>query len=244
MSKKNHNTYKITIDEPCTKDWSAMLPDERGKFCQSCQKSVIDFTGMSDNQIIAILEKQEGPLCGRLKRSQQNRELIVAPAKPGFYVKPMQYAAALLLAGLSQVAVAHEKLITPTVYVPEQRDANPEAQKPAADSNGHYITGKVLDPDKDGIPGAVIRIEGTDIETVSDVDGMYRLFVPAAVSGSSGEITLVIKTMGAADKKVQVNVFKQRKPIRTTIEDANATFLGGISYYKNGLGGNSGSPLI
>lgn len=45
---------KITIPTPCHEDWSKMSPSERGRFCGSCKKEVHDFTGKSDEHVIAV----------------------------------------------------------------------------------------------------------------------------------------------------------------------------------------------
>ena len=33
---------KITIPKPCNKDWNSMSPNKKGRFCNSCSKTVID----------------------------------------------------------------------------------------------------------------------------------------------------------------------------------------------------------
>jgi len=46
-----------------------MLPDNEGKYCLSCQKSVIDFTCMSTAEILRILSTSH-KLCGRFEDYQ------------------------------------------------------------------------------------------------------------------------------------------------------------------------------
>nr|WP_294859261.1 hypothetical protein [uncultured Fluviicola sp.] len=51
-----------------------MQADATGRFCQSCQKSVIDFTSKSDNQIKEFLKDKRGEqLCGRFHVHQVKR---------------------------------------------------------------------------------------------------------------------------------------------------------------------------
>lgn len=66
----------IRIAEPCHENWNAMLPHEKGKFCTSCSKPVIDFTKKTDAEIGNILEEHKGiQLCGHLKKSQLDRPI-------------------------------------------------------------------------------------------------------------------------------------------------------------------------
>jgi len=69
---------RISISTPCEAKASDMSPTERGNFCKHCQKEVVDFTRMSDSEIIAFMKKQSGRTCGRLRIDQQNRPLIHA----------------------------------------------------------------------------------------------------------------------------------------------------------------------
>ena len=52
-----------------------MTPVEKGRFCASCQKTVLDFTHLSDNEIIKVVTKNDN-LCARINVSNLNRNLI------------------------------------------------------------------------------------------------------------------------------------------------------------------------
>lgn len=67
----------LSIPEPCHQDWNQMTPVEKGKFCSSCQKTVIDFSMMSDREIAAFLKKPATSTCGRFKADQLERELLL-----------------------------------------------------------------------------------------------------------------------------------------------------------------------
>ncbi|MFK7998669.1 MAG: hypothetical protein AB8H86_03695 [Polyangiales bacterium] len=51
------------IDEHCNEDWEAMQPDERGRFCQRCQHSVIDATQMTKGEFESLFNEAKGELC-------------------------------------------------------------------------------------------------------------------------------------------------------------------------------------
>lgn len=73
--------FTLTISKPCQENWAAMTPEEKGRFCTSCQKTVIDFTAMSDRQLAEHFRKTSGSLCGRFHSGQLDREIVV-PKKP------------------------------------------------------------------------------------------------------------------------------------------------------------------
>lgn len=66
---------KITIKSPCSQNWEKMDSTNSfdARFCQSCQKNVVDFTKKSDSEIARTL-KNEQNLCGRFRKNQLNKE--------------------------------------------------------------------------------------------------------------------------------------------------------------------------
>ncbi len=63
--------YKVTIPKPCREDWNKMTSNKKGKFCDVCTKTVIDFTNKSTNEIQDILLKNHDKrVCGHFYKSQ------------------------------------------------------------------------------------------------------------------------------------------------------------------------------
>lgn len=63
----------IHIPEPCHEDWTKMTPAQKGRFCKSCKKVVIDFRGKSKTEIeseIKARERKGEQTCGRFTKSQ------------------------------------------------------------------------------------------------------------------------------------------------------------------------------
>jgi hypothetical protein len=59
--------FQLRIENPCHENWDKMLPDEKGKFCLSCQKAVYDFTQKTKEEIIDFFRgRQFKPVCGRI----------------------------------------------------------------------------------------------------------------------------------------------------------------------------------
>ncbi len=64
----------LSISKPCNEDWAKMLPTEQGAFCNNCQKQVVDFTLLTDDEVLQFLNKNIGKkLCGRASTKQLNK---------------------------------------------------------------------------------------------------------------------------------------------------------------------------
>lgn len=63
---------KVRIPNPCNENWNAMSPNEKGRFCNSCDKTVVDFTKMTNPEIQKYFtnNKAEGRICGHFKFDQ------------------------------------------------------------------------------------------------------------------------------------------------------------------------------
>lgn len=73
---------RLSIKEPCKESWAEMRIGLHSRFCNNCQKNVIDFTGKSREEILEILFNRNGEknTCGRFNKSQldfSNSNLIV-----------------------------------------------------------------------------------------------------------------------------------------------------------------------
>ena len=71
----NQPHFKITISKSCHENWESMTPNEKGKHCLVCQKTVVDFTSMTDAQIIDYFQNYKGSTCGRFYESQVERPI-------------------------------------------------------------------------------------------------------------------------------------------------------------------------
>ncbi|ANH80779.1 hypothetical protein A8C56_07115 [Niabella ginsenosidivorans] len=66
---------KISIPKPCHEHWDQMTPNEKGRFCGTCCKTVIDFTGMTPVEIVTFLTEQASKkICGRFTDQQLTTE--------------------------------------------------------------------------------------------------------------------------------------------------------------------------
>ncbi len=60
----------IFIRKPCSENYDEMTSVHGGKFCDSCKHVVHDFTAMSNQQIIGVIESHNGKVCGMFDNEQ------------------------------------------------------------------------------------------------------------------------------------------------------------------------------
>jgi hypothetical protein len=130
---KTQKYLAIQLDSPCHEDWAKMQPTEKNRFCDSCQKTVIDFTEMSDEQIIGFFENMSRQnkdkagnqsLCGRMNQAQFGQLYALEPVQESSY-QPSQWrkwAAMLVLSSsLLGSSVQAANTIAPQRYNTELR---------------------------------------------------------------------------------------------------------------------------
>ena len=71
---------KLSLDNPCSENWDAMNTVATGRFCQSCQKTVTDFSQYTDSELMDFFKKRNyQPLCGRIQQHRINKIYIELP---------------------------------------------------------------------------------------------------------------------------------------------------------------------
>ncbi|TFF36949.1 TonB-dependent receptor [Mucilaginibacter psychrotolerans] len=107
------------------------------------------------------------------------------------------------------------KIIDDVVVISERSDANAVAARPA--KQFAKITGKVTDDANLPLPGVSVRIKGTTIATVTDINGNFILDAPDATG------TLVFSFIGFTAKEVPLNgqttVNTRLLPERTSLNE-------------------------
>jgi len=107
---------QISIRKPCQEDWEKMAPNEQGRFCASCQKTVVDFTDWTDKAIFDFFQQQQGKFCGRFRREQTERAISSGiPRNRAVYRIAIAFAAVSLFAAppmvYAQKAATHQNPI-------------------------------------------------------------------------------------------------------------------------------------
>ncbi len=62
---------EIKIEKPCSENWEGMTPDDTGRFCSVCTKSVHDFTAKPKEELLQFLLCSTQSPCIRMLASQE-----------------------------------------------------------------------------------------------------------------------------------------------------------------------------
>ena len=198
--------YILDIPEPCHKKWDQMSPNEKGRFCQNCQTTVVDFSTKSNPEIAGIIKKTKGKICGHFRTEQLNK-VIEAP-RPMYHNFAFK-AASVLMTGLLTTFPLYGQI--PIAAIDKVEQLNTELRNKSITSctiKGRLIDGESGEPI---IYGNVwIKNIGIGIET--DFDGYYTLKIPVAYLNTEIELeasyvgyTSTTKTIVTNQEELQVD---------------------------------------
>ena len=176
MNVQKNSNFSLQIPEPCHENWAEMTPSEQGRFCQNCQKIVVDFSKMNDRDLTQWFAARAGErVCGRVNQRQLNRDFsYVTPLKSTFYQRT-----AILVSGLFFATSAYGQDYNPTeitttgntILVHPPKYAEPSKTEKTA----RILRGIVLDERGEPIPSAYVVIKETSISTSTDSKGIFKV---------------------------------------------------------------------
>ncbi len=168
---KKPQPIQIAIPKPCSEDWNKMAPNEQGRFCSHCQKTVIDFTGWSDAALYQfITQNTNKAICGNFAYVQLNRNINLPPQPQSKLYRIFVGLGLTLL--FAQIPDAKAKTNPPFVSESSFSNDNDDSIQHQTGS----ITGTVFDEKKEPMYGAVIEVVQNGIVrggTTSDIDGNF-----------------------------------------------------------------------
>lgn len=204
--KKVKHTYTIDIPKPCHENWDTMTPDDKGRFCAQCSKTVIDFTRMSDHQIVQLLENSSSKICGHVTTDQLNRQ--IRSGEPVFQqtFSPLPYLlSGLLLLSLPSCNFAQKQVTEPD---PQHLILGEIIRHPEDTALNNTIKGTIIDSlTSEVLPNIKLRLfNDTAIiaSAYTDIDGNFNLEIP---TGTHEDLRLVILSPynGYEEKTIAVN---------------------------------------
>jgi hypothetical protein len=195
---------QISIPEPCHENWQLMTLTEKGRFCSACSKEVIDFSKMTDEEVLNYFTKKTTEsVCGRVLPGQLDRNIakpVTIAQKVTWYWKYL--VAAVLLFTKAPAKAQNSKVGEISTTPANQQNCNRPrgtiAVKHAVKDTAvnKIYKGKIVDANGKGIPGATIKkLTGAEAGIVTDTAGNFAI----AINKTSGK-TVEISKIGYTTK--------------------------------------------
>ncbi len=205
---------RLHIPHPCPADRSQMTPTEQGRYCELCQKEVIDFSRMSDAEIRSVLAKSKGKVCASLREDQVGR-----------YIGPVSWPKRWFALGLGATLLGPMVGLaqTPNPDV-EQAESNysmePVSVSTPSRSDSVVFRGRVIDAEtEEPVRGAAVVIQGTDIGVLTDEAGRYELLCPDRMIRRKDSVTLTFAYLGYEAQKVLVSAVGHEVDVKMVAMD-------------------------
>lgn len=161
------NAIQISIPTPCNENWQEMTVVDIGKFCSSCQKTVIDFTNISDREIINIFNKSNN-LCGRFNENQLNRTIVAPKEKSSLWI-------AASAAVVSFFTIGNHESIAQGEPKTVQTDKRINEKTTSLGNVEIVVSGKILSDAQEYIPQTIYIKNLTTKEEITSNDGFFSV---------------------------------------------------------------------
>lgn len=194
----------LSIDKPCSEKFDNFTPTPVGGFCAACQKEVIDFTKMSEEEIILYFSSNTQNTCGRFAPSQLKTYPKIASSPHKSRIRLMGIGLmSLSIASLftSTAQTQHQQQATQSQFSP-QKNAQPRTDNIEVIDNEKItigISGVVTDQRGEALPGVIVIHKGTSDGTSTDVNGKFQFWKTL----EPGDI-LVFSFVGLESKEIKI----------------------------------------
>lgn len=223
---------QITIPEPCHENWAAMTDAEKGRHCAVCDKVVKDFTGMKNEEIVAVITSAEENVCGRFYVDQVKPsgilQMISMTWKRLVWGKMLLPAMSVLGLGVFSKAAVAQKTMGKVAVMGDTIISPVSIEK-------KIIRFVVSQPgNHQPVVGATISIYSGEnlIATVSsDANGRANVEVdPGMLVMNTVDIKVYGRYSGYREYN-DVRLDKREQTIRVTLEDEEKYMIMGIIAY-------------
>ncbi|MEO8404847.1 MAG: carboxypeptidase-like regulatory domain-containing protein [Chitinophagaceae bacterium] len=192
---------QVTIAEPCHENWESMTPSAKGKFCGACRKQVIDFTGMSDSQVMAVFKKAPvGSVCGRFMDDQLDRNMMIPKKRVPWVKYFFQLTLPLFLSSLRSNAQMGKPTFRQADTLHVDKKNTPVPPTGYSLPGTIPIKGKVIDEEGKPISYTSVIIKGTKNGMSADSSGLFALIAP-----QSDMIILIVSHIGFMSKEIVIS---------------------------------------
>ena len=192
----------ISIPEPCHENWQTMTPNEQGRHCMSCQKTVVDFSVMSDREILHYISTASSQVCGNFTNNQLNKNYAEKKRPFSWRYAWNMIVATFLVTGNG--AMAQGKVVTKGEVAIAKAPPKPVIKRSlglvAVVIPDTLSKGAILD-DSTGKPVSFASVRMRNVETgiAANEGGKFSLATEV-----SNKIILVVSAVGYTTREYEV----------------------------------------
>ena len=190
-----NQNFNLNISNPCSEKFNQFKKTEAGGFCDSCQKEVIDFSSMTQKEIMSYFKNKKGKVCGSFKAPQLTTYTTDTLSAKRLFNFRSGLSFSLLSLGLLSTGYAQTpKQPMVTIQKDTDRSVNDETKQ-----YKKYTISGVVSEESGPLPGASILLQGTTVGTETDFDGKF-IFPQKLKKGD----VLIISFIGYEAKKITI----------------------------------------
>ncbi|WP_252191153.1 carboxypeptidase-like regulatory domain-containing protein [Polaribacter sp. Q13] len=194
--------FDLSIKTPCSEKFQNFTKTNKGGFCNSCSKEVVDFTRMTSQEIIHYFKKPQINTCGIFNKTQltsyQEKEI---PENRWQF----RALAGLGLSFISLFSISEIKAQEKNNPIEINKNSNQTKETSVLPVKKQIVKGIISD--EDGVlPGVSILLKGTTIGVATNFDGEFTFPKPL----EKGAILIIsylgYKTENVVIKEKQLNL--------------------------------------
>lgn len=216
---QNKHIQAIKLGFTFSQKWEDMEPVSGGRYCQGCQKDVIDFTQLSNQEIIDYFEqKSKVKTCGHFSEEQlkQLKKSLEQSQKTS-----LQPSLSTLVLGTLLTASSCQTSKTINHSNCKDHKSHYEIVDKSIDKKdtaSAEIIGTITSEDNEPLSDVFIQIGETNIGAVSNLNGEFRLVVPTDLIQAK---VLTTNYVGFERLQIDLDEVTDKKIKITLIDDPN-----------------------
>ncbi len=193
---------QLSIPEPCHENWQDMTPNDQGRFCNSCAKTVVDFSMMTDTEVLNYFSGLTNEkICGRTLPTQLNRAITMPrePKKRLFWYWNYIMMFFMFFSKSNHIkAQTKGEVVTVPIKKPTCNVMMGTMVAPKQVKQNHVISGKVTSTEGNPVSFATIRVISSQISVIADANGVY------SINASVGDELQILST-NFVSKRIAIN---------------------------------------
>ena len=178
---------KLELTNPCHENWDAMTASGQGRYCGSCRKTVVDFTTMTDREIISYISLySNGNTCARVHEGQLNRLIQTPPERKTSWKYFWSLALSSLLISyrsMAQVKPPKGEIVATVCHdtgkPPERIFMGKTTARQVKDTVTTEVRGRVVNDAGEPIPFASVTLTDPNLSIAADESGHYSFRIPS-----------------------------------------------------------------